>query len=299
MSDFDQVCVVPYRPRGDGHEFCLITSHSGRWIFPKGNIDPGKTAEQAALQECLEEAGLGGYVVGKLTEYSYTKMGRYTMTVLALLFEITNVEDAWEEDHVRQRRWLPADEVRGVLETENLKEVFRAAMAHLTGSGAADAEREVPARADLEPGVAAVVLLEDDPGRTETMLAELAELAPDHEHVVFDNAPDMLAWLERNLGQTQLISLDHDLGPTRDRGGERFDPGCGRDVVDWLEPRDPICPVITHTSNPLAAPGMQLTLQLAGWASERVVPFSDLEWVTAAWVPAVRRLLDNPTAVSE
>jgi hypothetical protein len=34
----------------------------GRWLFPKGGIDPGEKPEQAALRECHEEAGLVGFL---------------------------------------------------------------------------------------------------------------------------------------------------------------------------------------------------------------------------------------------
>ena len=39
----------------------MVTSRSGRrWVFPKGQIDPGHTPGEAALIEAWEEAGLVG-----------------------------------------------------------------------------------------------------------------------------------------------------------------------------------------------------------------------------------------------
>jgi 8-oxo-dGTP pyrophosphatase MutT (NUDIX family) len=289
VAGFDQVCVVPFRLEEGEPRFCLVTSTgSGDWIFPKGNIDPGATADEAALQEAREEAGLTGRVLGVLTAYSYTKMGRYTLTVQAVLMEVSGVASAWDEDHLRSRRWATADEVRGLLVSENLLEVFRAATAFL---GRSDAE-DGPGASAAEVAGPAVVILEDDGRRTEAMRSVLAELAPELAPVVFDNAPDMIVWLERHLDHARLISLDNDLGPSRTREGAPFDPGDGRAVVAWLEQRDPVCPVIVHTSNHLAAPGMVLSLKLAGWAHERVPPFSDLEWIDAAWARAVHAALD-------
>ena len=105
--------------------------------------------------------------------------------------------------------------------------------------------------------------------------------------VVFPRAHDMIAWLDVHLAACALISLDHDL--VSNVKGD--DPGSGTDVVLFLSARSPSCPVIVHTSNPLAAPSMQYFLSEAKWANERVAPFSDLEWVEVAWAPLVRAIL--------
>ena len=101
-----------------------------------------------------------------------------------------------------------------------------------------------------------VVILEDTPARVAEMRTVLAELLPALEVVVFDNAPDCADWLPEGLPLAALICLDHDLGPTRDRGGVRFDPGIGRDTADLLAMYPATCPVIVHSSNSLAVPGM-------------------------------------------
>jgi hypothetical protein len=136
-----------------------------------------------------------------------------------------------------------------------------------------------------------VVLLEDDPDRTREMTRTLRELEPQCQLVTIDNAPDMIAWLVEHLEDASLICLDHDLGPNRVRNDEVFDPGTGRDVADYLATRTPVCPVIVHTSNSLAAPGMAMVLEDTGWQHSRVVPFDDLKWIRAAWTPDVLEAL--------
>jgi hypothetical protein len=132
--------------------------------------------------------------------------------------------------------------------------------------------------------MAVVAILEDDAGRREAMAAHLPAGVEVHW---FDRADRMIAWLKEHLERCALISLDHDLiGPPGD------DPGDGRQVADHLATRPPSARVIVHTSNPLAAPGMMWELEHAGWTVERVVPFSDLEWVERAWAPALLRGLD-------
>jgi hypothetical protein len=136
-----------------------------------------------------------------------------------------------------------------------------------------------------------IVILDDEPDRIREMTGCLLRCAPDCPVVTFDNAPDMIRWLAEHLEEARLICLDHDLGPNRVRHGEVFDPGTGRDVADYLASRKPICPVLIHTTNSLAAPGMELVLDDAGWEHSRDIPYDDLEWIRAAWGVDVRAVL--------
>ena len=129
-----------------------------------------------------------------------------------------------------------------------------------------------------------IAILEDDPGRTAAMKEALQRELPAGEAIFFDNAPDMIAWLKANLGKVCVLSLDHDLGPNRDREGETFDPGVGRDVVTLLETMPSACQVIIHSSNSPAADGMLYALEYAGWSAERLYPFHDLTWVDSHWI---------------
>jgi hypothetical protein len=137
-----------------------------------------------------------------------------------------------------------------------------------------------------------IVILDDEPQRVKEMTRCLAGVTDGLKLVVFDNAPDLIDWLARHLDSAKLICLDHDLGPNRLRDGNVFDPGIGRDVVDYLATRSPVCPVIIHTTNTLAAPGMELALTDAGWSLSRVVPYNDLEWISGEWIESVHRALE-------
>ncbi len=123
------------------------------------------------------------------------------------------------------------------------------------------------------------------------MVELLQHLCAQDEIVAFDNAPDMIAWLDANLGDTRLICLDHDLGANRVLNGSLQDPRTGRHVADFLATQKPVCPVIIHSSNVTAAPGMMIVLDDAGWCCSRLSPYNDLEWVRAAWLDEVKKAL--------
>jgi hypothetical protein len=135
------------------------------------------------------------------------------------------------------------------------------------------------------------VILDDEPDRIGAMLSCVARLCQEHKAAVFDNAPDMIAWLTDHCRDAALLCLDHDLGPLRIRNGGSFDPGTGRDVADFLSTCAPVCPVIVHTTNYLAAPGMIRVLEESGWTTTQVTPYSDLDWISEVWIHEVCRVL--------
>ena len=137
-----------------------------------------------------------------------------------------------------------------------------------------------------------VAILEDCPGRAAEMRACLGELLPNHRHVLFDDAGEMIAWLGAHLGEVALISLVHDLPLPTKRKGPSSDPGTGRMVADYLADQPPVCPVIVHSSSDHFAPGMLQVLIEQAWPCRRVYTFDEHRWVRAAWAAEVRRLIN-------
>ena len=45
----------------------------------------------------------------------------------------------------------------------------------------------------------------------------------------------------------------------------------------------PTCPVIVHSSNSLAVPGMLRVLRESGWPCSAVMPTDDLRWIPTMW----------------
>ena len=104
---YRQAGALPYRIIDGEFELLLITSRRGRWIIPKGVIEPGATAAATARNEAYEEAGVIGEVSTQpLGTYQHKKWGGVcNVTVFSL--RVTTVLESWPEAVIRRRRWLP------------------------------------------------------------------------------------------------------------------------------------------------------------------------------------------------
>lgn len=123
---FGQSSVIPYRIGDNGLEVMMITSaRRGRWILPKGIIEPDMTPEDSAAKEALEEAGVEGKVSQKkLGRYHYKKWGGVCRCdVFALL--VTKVHKDWLESDVRKREWVQAKDVPGRIRHKVLRSIVR------------------------------------------------------------------------------------------------------------------------------------------------------------------------------
>jgi adenylate cyclase len=102
--------VLPYLRTSRGLEVVAVTTRRhDRWIVPKGQPEAGRSAEQVALAEAREEAGITGRVTGHPLVLPYT---RDTGTTSLLLYPllVTRLADRWLESGDRERRAIPLDE---------------------------------------------------------------------------------------------------------------------------------------------------------------------------------------------
>jgi len=99
--------VLPFRKSPQGWEIVIVsTRRQDRWIFPKGQPEPGLTPDKVALAEAREEAGITGKVVGHPIVLPYV---RETGTTNLLLFpvQVTSLADRWLELGQRDRKVIP------------------------------------------------------------------------------------------------------------------------------------------------------------------------------------------------
>ena len=116
----------------------IKTSTEGRWQLPKGMIDPGETAEIAALREVREEAGIVCEIIEPLEIIEYWFVGsfdgpkkRYHKKVHFYLMKFLE-GDVNDHDHeVVEARWVGIDEAERMLAFDGEKDLIAKAKRRL------------------------------------------------------------------------------------------------------------------------------------------------------------------------
>jgi 8-oxo-dGTP pyrophosphatase MutT (NUDIX family) len=119
---FPQAAAVPVR----AGRICLVTSRGGKGlVIPKGHLEPGWTAQQIALLEAWEEAGLVGILHQQpVGSYRYEK-GRARFEVVVFLMDVMHVVKDWPECRRRSRSWLSPARAVARIENPGLRELLR------------------------------------------------------------------------------------------------------------------------------------------------------------------------------
>lgn len=121
-----QYGVIPYIKNGKAKELILITSRTnGYWIFPKGNLIKGKSPQQSAAQEALEEAGLLGKVSKKKEfSFSFEENGtEHQITLFPMKVEV--VLSKWPEAHERKRQQVSYDDAQQAIQLKGFSQCLK------------------------------------------------------------------------------------------------------------------------------------------------------------------------------
>jgi 8-oxo-dGTP pyrophosphatase MutT (NUDIX family) len=106
--------------------------------LPKGNIDPGETAPDAARREVREEAGVEGDLVEKLGDVKYWYVRRGGERVFKIVsFFLLRYRSGSVEDHdheVDAAEWVPLEDAERLLEYKGEKQMAAAALTALAES---------------------------------------------------------------------------------------------------------------------------------------------------------------------
>ena len=125
--------VAAIRPRGK----------PGVWALPKGKIDPGESAAEAAVREVREETGVDGDLVEKLGDVRYTYTATWEGARGERIFKIVTfflltagrgrigeIDDAMRVE-VDEARWLPLDEAPRLLTHKGEREMAAKALGRI------------------------------------------------------------------------------------------------------------------------------------------------------------------------
>lgn len=122
VRDRECVVIVPTRRAADGSKVLAL---------PKGHVDPGETAPQAAQREVREEAGVDAELVEKLGDvrYWYQRDGRRVAKHVEFFLFAYRGGDVADHDHeVEDARWMPLEQAARELTYEGEREMAARAL---------------------------------------------------------------------------------------------------------------------------------------------------------------------------
>lgn len=110
-------------------EILLIQDAKDRWTIPKGHIEEGETAKQAAEREVKEETGLKELQVlnwlGKIN-FRYRRGSSLVLmtTEIFLVRALGNTDDIKPEDWMNGIKWFPASDALDKIEYEDIGKII-------------------------------------------------------------------------------------------------------------------------------------------------------------------------------
>jgi len=133
------VCV-----NADETEVLLVSSRKDaeQWIVPGGGVEAEEEAEEAALREVREEAGVAGVISRCLGLFENVPSNHRTSV---FVMEVTEEFEEWEEMLTlgRKRRWFPLEEAVEVLHKPHQSNYLKLLLPHdhrhsLTATGGSE-----------------------------------------------------------------------------------------------------------------------------------------------------------------
>jgi 8-oxo-dGTP pyrophosphatase MutT (NUDIX family) len=122
VRDGDVLVIVPKRRAADGSRVLGL---------PKGHLDAGETAEQAAAREVREEGGVDAELVEHLGDvrYWYRRDGRTVpKRVSFYLFEYRGGDPSDHDHEIEEARWMPLAEAIESLSYDGEREMVGRAL---------------------------------------------------------------------------------------------------------------------------------------------------------------------------
>ena len=117
--------IVFRRDKKGNVEMLLIQDHKDRWTIPKGHIEPGETAQQAAKREIGEEAGLNDVEVlgwlGKI-HFRYRRVDKLVLISQQVYLMRVNTDgnEIQKEEWMNGIKWFKYHDALDVIEYEDI-----------------------------------------------------------------------------------------------------------------------------------------------------------------------------------
>jgi len=115
-----QAGAIPYALRDGQVVFLLITSSSGRWIFPKGRVEADEDGPECAAREAFEEAGVSGDIAADAVScfgVPVERQGTVREAELCLYpMRVSDQQDSWPERGDRARHWVTFEELSDLVD---------------------------------------------------------------------------------------------------------------------------------------------------------------------------------------
>jgi ADP-ribose pyrophosphatase YjhB (NUDIX family) len=122
----EQAGAIAFKIVDEGPRIMLVRARKtpADWIFPKGHIEEGETAEYAAERELAEEAGVRGESVGLVGKLAF-RSGHSDVTVAYYL--VLFVAEVLREEK-RERKWCTYEEALSMLSHVAAADLLRTAL---------------------------------------------------------------------------------------------------------------------------------------------------------------------------
>lgn len=147
---------VVYRLEGQVPLFLLIRDSYQNWGFPKGHLEAGERAEDAAVREVVEETGVqslelrGGIDV---IDWYFRFRGRLIHKVCHFFLMYTVEADTLPQkaEGITACQWVPFERASTVISYANARRVLQRAHSMITGLSPANAVMLPPERPVIPP----------------------------------------------------------------------------------------------------------------------------------------------------
>ncbi len=129
MATVRQAGAIVIRHAKAGPLVLLVTArrNPGHWIFPKGHIEDGESAKQAALREAHEEAGVQARPIGKAGRTWFA----YGSQEYSIEYWIAETDDEGTPEDGRQLVWCSYKDALKTLTFENMRALLKRAWKHV------------------------------------------------------------------------------------------------------------------------------------------------------------------------